>query len=235
MDEITQKWQDEVTRAGSTEKAKILSRFFKTGKGEYGEGDIFAGVTVPVNRAIAKKHFDADLDSIAMMLDSPIHEHRLSGLLALVEKYKKKKELRHEIVNFYLTHTTGINNWDLVDLSAPYIVGDFWNENYDRDTIDRLSRSESMWERRIAIISTLMMIRKGNYSPALLLAERYLDDKHQLIHKATGWVLREVGKKDVSLLLNFLDRHAPAMPRTALRYAIERLDKEKRAYYMQKK
>lgn len=235
MNETTQKWMEEVTRAGSPEKAQILSRFFKTGKGDYGEGDIFAGVTVPVNRSIAKKYFNADFDTIALMLDSPVHEHRLSGLLALVEKYKKKKEMRPAIVDFYLDHTAGINNWDLVDLSAPYIVGDYWNENYDTTTIDRLSRSVSMWERRIAIVSTLMMIRKGNYSPALLLARRYLDDKHPLIHKATGWVLREVGKKDCNALLDFLDRHSASMPRTALRYAIERLDKEKRVYYMQKK
>ena len=152
-------WKSEINNAGSTEKAKILSRFFKTGKGEYGEGDIFVGVTVPANREIAKKHFEADFPTIKSMLDSTIHEHRLSGLLALVQKYKKKKTERAEIVKFYLTLTDRINNWDLVDLSAPYILGDYLNENYDETIIEKLSNSPSIWERRIAIVDTLLMLR----------------------------------------------------------------------------
>ncbi|MDE6809531.1 MAG: DNA alkylation repair protein [Muribaculaceae bacterium] len=233
--EITEKWKSELGAAGSREKAQILSRFFKTGKGEYGEGDIFVGITVPINRSISKKYFEADFNDIAVMLASPIHEYRLSGLLALVEKYKKQKTMRADIVRFYLDHTAAINNWDLVDLSAPYIVGDYWNENYDATTIDRLSYAESIWDRRIAIVATLMMIRKGNHSPALMLSERYLGDKHPLIHKATGWMLRETGKKNREALINFLDRFAPSMPRTALRYAIEHLDKETRVHYMKMK
>ncbi len=225
-------WKSEINNAGSTEKAKILSRFFKTGKGEYGEGDIFVGVTVPANREIAKKHFEADFPTIKSMLDSTIHEHRLSGLLALVQKYKKKKTERAEIVKFYLTLTDRINNWDLVDLSAPYILGDYLNENYDETIIKKLSNSPSIWERRIAIVSTLMMIRKNNIRLALELSEKYLTDTHPLIHKATGWVLREVGKKNQQVLIDFLDKNTSIMPRTALRYAIERLDKETRTHYL---
>ncbi|MDE6643432.1 MAG: DNA alkylation repair protein [Muribaculaceae bacterium] len=225
-------WKSEIDQAGSPEKAKILSRFFKTGKGEYGEGDIFVGVTVPVNREIAKKYFEADFSTLKSMLDSPIHEHRLSGLLALVQKYKKKKGDRDAIVKFYLTLTDRINNWDLVDLSAPYILGDYLNENYDQSIIEKISNSSSIWERRIAIVATLAMIRKNNINLALELSRKYLTDTHPLIHKATGWILREVGKKDEKALLDFLDKHTPMMPRTTLRYAIERLDKETRTHYI---
>ena len=225
-------WKSEINEAGSADKAKILSRFFKTGKGEYGEGDIFVGVTVPVNREIAKKYSEADFSTIKSMLDSPIHEHRLSGLLALVQKYKKQKTNRTDIVKFYLSQTKNINNWDLVDLSAPYILGEYLNTNYDQSIIDQLSNSQSMWERRIAIVSTLTMIRKNNIDLALKLSEKYLTDTQPLIHKATGWILREVGKKDEKSLIDFLDKHTPTMPRTALRYAIERLDKDTRTHYI---
>lgn len=225
-------WKSEINEAGSADKAKILSRFFKTGKGEYGEGDIFVGVTVPVNREIAKKYSEADFSTIKSMLDSPIHEHRLSGLLALVQKYKKQKSNRGEIVKFYLTLTDRINNWDLVDLSAPYILGDYLNKNYDSEIIEKLSNSPSIWERRIAIVATLMMIRQNNINLALELSRKYLTDTQPLIHKATGWILREVGKKDEKSLIDFLDKHTPIMPRTALRYAIERLDKDTRTHYI---
>ena len=167
-------WKSEINEAGSADKAKILSRFFKTGKGEYGEGDIFVGVTVPVNREIAKKYSEADFSTIKSMLDSPIHEHRLSGLLALVQKYKKQKNNRTDIVKFYLSQTKNINNWDLVDLSAPYILGEYLNANYDQSIIDQLSNSQSMWERRIAIVSTLTIIRKNDIDLALKLSEKYL-------------------------------------------------------------
>ena len=225
-------WKSEINEAGSADKAKILSRFFKTGKGEYGEGDIFVGVTVPVNREIAKKYSEADFSTIKSMLNSPIHEHRLSGLLALVQKYKKQKNNHTDIVKFYLSQTKNINNWDLVDLSAPYILGEYLNTNYDQSIIDQLSNSQSMWERRIAIVSTLTMIRKTNIDLALKLSEKYLTDTQPLIHKATGWILREVGKKDEKSLIDFLDKHTPTMPRTALRYAIERLDKDTRTHYI---
>lgn len=225
-------WKSEINEAGSADKAKILSRFFKTGKGEYGEGDIFVGVTVPVNREIAKKYSEADFSTIKSMLNSPIHEHRLSGLLALVQKYKKQKNNHTDIVKFYLSQTKNINNWDLVDLSAPYILGEYLNTNYDQSIIDQLSNSQSMWERRIAIVSTLTMIRKNNIDLSLKLSEKYLTDTQPLIHKATGWILREVGKKDEKSLIDFLDKHTPTMPRTALRYAIERLDKDTRTHYI---
>ena len=225
-------WKSEINEAGSADKAQILSRFFKTGKGEYGEGDIFVGVTVPVNRKIAKKYSEADFSTIKSMLNSPIHEHRLSGLLALVQKYKKQKNNHTDIVKFYLSQTKNINNWDLVDLSAPYILGEYLNTNYDQSIIDQLSNSQSMWERRIAIVSTLTMIRKNNIDLSLKLSEKYLTDTQPLIHKATGWILREVGKKDEKSLIDFLDKHTPTMPRTALRYAIERLDKDTRTHYI---
>lgn len=231
---MTEKWQNELRNAARAEKIKILSSFFKTGKGEYGEGDIFIGVTVPDNRAIAKKYSNLPLDAIERMLTHEIHEFRLSGLLALVERFKKAKstDARREIADFYVSHGTNANNWDLVDLSAPYILGAFHLESPDSSLLDTLSRSDNIWLQRIAIVSTLMAIRHNRFSDTLHLAQRYLPHPHPLIHKATGWMLREIGKRDEAVLLGFLDEFATSMPRTALRYAIERLTPETRNHYM---
>lgn len=222
----------------SEKKATTLRRFFKTGKGEYGEGDIFIGVTVPQIRGTACENIDASDSDIAKLLDSPVHEHRMCGLLIHVEQFRRARrspERRKEITEFYLAHARKANNWDLVDLSAPKILGEWLLENPAPTLLDCLSRSDSLWEQRIAIVATLTMIRAGRFADTLRLAERYLTHPHPLMHKATGWMLREIGKKDISVLLAFLDRHSATMPRTALRYAIEKLPPEQRLYYMQKK
>lgn len=226
-------WKKEITSKSNPEKAKILSGFFKTGKGQYGEGDIFLGLTVPQNREIAKKHFYASFDTISELLQSPIHEFRISALFALVIKFKKHKEeqKRIEIVKFYLSHTYYINNWDLVDLSCGYILGEYML-NHPHDILIKLSNSKNMWEQRIAIVSTITLIRNKQFDTTLYLAEKYLNHTHDLIHKATGWMLREMGKQDADILRNFLNKHAQNMPRTTLRYAIEKFTPEERKKYL---
>ncbi len=231
---MIERWQGELMKAAREDKAEILSSFFKTGKGEYGEGDIFAGITVPDNRAVARRFYKAPMRDIEAMLYHPTHEFRLSALLALVHRYKRAKEdaERQEIVDFYLVNAHRCNNWDLVDLSAPYILGEHLLSHPSPTLLDSLSRSGNLWRERIAIVATLMLIRHHRFDNTLRLAERYLPHPHPLIHKATGWMLREMGKRDENALLKFLDSHCREMPRTALRYAIERLDSEKRRYYM---
>jgi 3-methyladenine DNA glycosylase AlkD len=218
------------------EKAKILQGFFKTGPGQYGEGDIFLGIVVPEQRKIAKKHRDLVLKEIQKLLSSKIHEYRLTGLFVLVDKYKRAdlKE-RKAIFDFYLknAHLGNINNWDLVDLSAPNIVGDFLLDK-DRKILYKLSGSKSLWERRIAILSTFAFIRQSQFEGTLNISEVLLKDEHDLIHKSVGWMLREVGKRDQKVLEAFLEKHCKKMPRTMLRYAIEKMDYCKRKKYMEK-
>lgn len=230
---VAEKWKSELMTLANPEKAKILSRFFKTGKGEYGEGDIFIGITVPQNRAVTKKYLNAQFDDIEKLLHSPIHELRLSALLALVLKFKKHKDdnTHKSIVDFYLANTSYINNWDLVDLSCLYILGEYLYEQ-PHDVLFHLSESNNMWEQRIAIVSTLAFIRKGKFDTTLVLAEKFLTHKHDLMHKATGWMLREIGKKNIDILRAFLEKHAHNMPRTALRYAIEKFTPEERKHYL---
>jgi len=214
------------------EQAKNLQRFFKTGKGEYGEGDIFLGIKVPVQRDIAKKYSGLSLPKIQELLKSKIHEHRLTGLIILSNKYKEsKEEEKANIFNFYLKNTKNINNWDLVDVTAPNIVGHFLFDKKKNILYD-LARSADLWERRIAIVSTFDFIKKQEFQETLALSEILLDDKHDLIHKAVGWMLREVGKKDKVVLENFLKQHYKIMPRTMLRYAIEHFPEEKRKMYL---
>ncbi|MFH1503688.1 MAG: DNA alkylation repair protein [Candidatus Diapherotrites archaeon] len=214
------------------EQAKLLQRFFKTGKGEYGEGDIFLGIKVPVQRKIAEKYKELNLIKINELLKSKIHEHRLVGLIILVNKYKSSSEKEKEnLFHFYLNNTKFINNWDLVDLSAPNIVGDFLL-NKDRKILYSLANSENLWNRRIAIISTFNFIRKKEFEDALTISEILLKDKQDLIHKAVGWMLREIGKKDETILENFLRFHYKHMPRIMLRYAIEKFPEEKRKRYL---
>jgi 3-methyladenine DNA glycosylase AlkD len=214
------------------EKAKILSRFFKTGKGQYGEGDIFLGVMVPGQRRIAKKYSGLSLGNISRLLSSKIHEHRLVALFILVNKYKKADpEGKGEIADIYLKHARHINNWDLVDLSAPNILGDYLLDK-DRSVLYRLAGSRNLWKRRIAIMSTFKFIRNNDFADTLRIAELLLNDTHDLIHKATGWMLREVGKRDLKTEEAFLDSHGDKMPRTMLRYAIERFEEKRRRYYL---
>ncbi len=217
------------------ENAKILASFFKIGKGQYGEGDIFFGINVPQLRRIAKRYASLSLKDIRHLLCSNIHEHRLVALLVLVDRYQKTdKQGKETLAAFYLDNSTRINNWDLVDLSAPYILGDHLYDN-DAAVLHRLAASENLWERRISIVATFAFIRKNRFKETLQIAESLLYDRHDLIHKAVGWMLREVGKRDLISLERFLKDHADTMPRTMLRYAIERFAASKRRYWMHKK
>lgn len=211
------------------EKAKIYQRFFKTGKGEYGEGDVFIGLTVPQQRSVAKKYSDLPLDQVKILLHSEIHEHRLVAILILVHKFQKKQD--RAIVSLYLKNRECINNWDLVDLSAHKIIGAYL-ENRNRKTLYKLAKSKSLWDRRIAIIATFWFINNNDFKDSLKIADILVNDKHDLIHKAVGWMLREIGKKDLKAEESFLNKHYKTMPRTMLRYAIERFKKKKKDFYM---
>jgi len=216
------------------ERAKNLSWFFKTGKGQYGEGDVFLGITVPEQRKVAKKYTDLSLNDLQELLNSEIHEHRFTALLILISKYRKAEESsKKEIFDFYLRNTKNINNWDLVDLSAPRIIGDYLL-NKDRTTLFKLARSNSLWERRISILSTFTFIDNCDFEDALSISELLLHDEHDLIHKAVGWALREIGKRDQNVEEKFLTKHYPNVPRTMLRYAVEKFDEKKRKKYLTK-
>lgn len=262
----------ELQKLASSQKAKASAWFFKTGKGQYGEGDQFIGVTVPEQRKVAKQFRDLPLVELAKLLTSPIHEHRLTALFILVWQYQHAHEISpnpslqkrgtppfrkgrlggisgpREIVDFYLAHRKHVNNWDLVDSSASYILGDYLLTHPNDGVIlsvhqtriegsgrilHTLATSKSLWDRRIAIIATGAFIQHSQFDDTLHLAELLLADKEDLMHKATGWMLREVGKRDESVLRVFLDKHAAHMPRTMLRYAIEKLPPADRKHYMQ--
>ncbi|KAA6342720.1 hypothetical protein EZS27_009558 [termite gut metagenome] len=213
-------------------KREYLPKFFKTGKGQYGEGDKFLGVIVPNTRLVAKKYKDESFETLAELLQSEWHECRLCALLMLVERFKKSdEEGRSCIYNFYLSQTKRINNWDLVDLSAPNIVGTYLLDK-SRDNLYSLAASLLLWDQRIAIVSTITLIKNNDFIDIIRLSEILLNHKHDLMHKAVGWMLREMGKKDNDLLVQFLEKHAAVMPRTMLRYAIEKFEEEERRYYM---
>ncbi len=232
----TEAWKNLLNEAADPEKIKILSSFFKTGKGEYREGDVFIGLTVPANRAISKKFFDVPFLTIEEMLNSPIHEFRLAALLALVERYHRHREPkeRKAILDFYLANVTHINNWDLVDLSAPQIVGQYVADNNDIALLLHLSRSDKMWTQRIAIVATYTLIKLKQLDCTYEIADRYMVHPHPLIHKATGWMLREAGKRDPERLISYIESRKEVMPRTTLRYAIERFDRTTRDRLMQR-
>jgi 3-methyladenine DNA glycosylase AlkD len=225
----------ELETYSTPEKREFLPYFFKTGKGQYGEGDKFLGVVVPDIRKVAKKYKDISSGELAGLLNSEYHECRLCALLILVEVFRKTKDeaKRKEIVDFYLSHTHRINNWDLVDLSAKDIVGEYLVDK-DRDILYRLADSSLLWDQRIAVVATFAFIRRNDHKDILALSEKLLHHKHDLMHKATGWMLRETGKKNKESLVGFLDRHYKEMPRTMLRYSIEKLTPEERAFYMKK-
>lgn len=220
-------WQNELIAEGSEEKRKVLERFFKTGKGEYGEGDRFIGVTVPANRAISKKYHKSSMEEILAMIESDIHEFRLAGLLALVERYKKAKgtDEKGKITDFYLEHCHKANNWDLVDLSAPYILGEELAKGRRREVSEQLLASGNLWRERVAIVSTLALIRKGDIETPLATASRLLGHPHDLIKKATGWVMRECGKKDSESLRRFMKENIGRIQAITMSYAIEKFDK----------
>lgn len=214
-------------------KAKILSGFFKTGRGEYGENDKFLGVVVPIIRKIVRKYNNLDQREIDILIKSKFHEERLVALLILVEKFHEALEdERAQIFDYYLENTRYINNWDLVDLTAPHIVGSYLF-NKEKKILHQLAKSKNLWKRRISIIATFYFIRNGDGDETLKISRILLHDKHDLIHKAVGWMIRELGKR-VSLQKEeeFLDKHAKEMPRTMLRYAIERFPEKKRRKYL---
>lgn len=225
----------ELRKIGSREKAASSAWFFKTGKGQYGEGDVFLGVTVPEQRSLAQGYIDLSFLETTTLLKSKIHECRLTALIILVGQSKKGDEsYRNKIVKFYLAHTRYINNWDLVDVSASYILGSHLL-NKERAVLYSLVKSKNIWERRIAIVATHALIRAGNFGDTLALSEILLTDKEDLMHKAVGWMLREVGKKDRPTLVKFLKANAHHMPRTALRYSIEHFSDLERKKFMQMK
>jgi 3-methyladenine DNA glycosylase AlkD len=202
--------------------------WFKTGKGEYGEGDKFIGVSVPLERAIAEKHRHLELDEIEELLESGIHEHRYTGLLILVAQYQAgDAAARQRVFDFYMSHTRRVNNWDLVDTSAPYIVGEHLVSR-SRRVLYRLAKSSEWWERRIAMVATAAFIDRGDLNETFAIATQLLADKHDLIHKAIGWMLRETGTQSRAAMIKFLKRNYSHMPRTALRYAIEHLPEAQR-------
>ena len=227
-----EKIQKYLRQFASKEKARLLQGFFKTGPGQYGEGDKFLGVMVPNIRRTVKEFSGAPLSEVLKILRSSFHEERVLALLLMVHKFEKgDDDARKRVYTLYLKNTKYINNWDLVDLSAPKIVGPYLDGG-SRSLLYRFVRSKNLWERRIAILSTFPYIRKGDFADALALSETLLADDHDLIHKAVGWMLREVGKKDVAVLEGFLRKHHRRMPRTTLRYAIERFPEEKRKKYL---
>jgi len=229
------KLKKELKTLANPEKAGLLQRFFKTGPGQYGEGDVFYGVMVPQQRQLSKRFVQLSLCDLEKLLHSKIHEERLTALIILVDKFKKADDIeKKKIYNLYLENTKWINNWDLVDLTAPHIVGG-WLFDKDRKILYRLADSKNLWERRIAVLAAFYFIRQGENQDVLRLAKRLLNDKHDLMHKAVGWMLREVGKNcGEKTLTDFLDQYYQKMPRTMLRYSIEKLTENKRQKYLKK-
>jgi 3-methyladenine DNA glycosylase AlkD len=224
--------QDQLRSLGSPEAAAFAARYFRTGPGQYGEGDVFLGIRVPVLRALAREYRSLPEDETLSLLKSPIHEDRFLALLILCLVASRGDEAtRRRVHDLYLANTQFINNWDLVDTSAREIVGNYLIDK-PRDRLDRLARSKDLWERRIAIVATHAFIGRSEFADTLRLAEHLLEDHHDLIHKATGWMLREVGKRNQAVLEGFLTRHYRVMPRTMLRYAIERFPEKLRKAYL---
>lgn len=231
-----EKLRTKVKLKSSLKRAKVLMRFFKTGKGDYGEGDVFIGLTVPESRKIAHSYKDLRLFQLKLLLRSKIHEERLIALLILVDKFQKgDSDSQEEIYHFYLKHTKFINNWDLIDLTADKIVGSFLL-NKPKELLFKLAKSKILWERRMAIIATFCFIKeRKEYEYTFRIAEVLINDSHELIHKAVGWMLREVGKRiSEKTEEDFLHKYCKIMPRIMLRYAVERFPEEKRQKYLNK-
>lgn len=225
---------EELKKLSDQERAAHLQKYFKTGKGEYGEGDVFLGLRVPAVRKIAKKFNNLSIDEAEKFLQSPYHEERLFALFILVDLFKKgNEEDKKKIYELYLKNTNFINNWDLVDVSAGPIVGAYLFKR-KKETIYKLAQSENLWERRIAIMATFYFIAQNEFTDTLEIAEMLLNDKEDLIHKAVGWMLREIGKRNLEVEENFLKKHYLNMPRTMLRYAIEKFPEDKRKSYLKK-
>jgi len=227
------KIQSDFKKLTDVKRAKIKARFFKTGLGQYAEGDKFIGVTVPQTRLIARKYEHLDTKDFATLIKSPIHEERLCALLILVNQFERgDSKTRDKIFKFYLANTAYVNNWDLVDLTADKIVGAYLG-NKEKDILFKLAKSKNLWEKRISIVATFHLIKSGEPKYTLRIAKILMRDNHDLIHKSVGWMLREVGKRcSEKTLTNFLDQYADTMPRTMLRYAIERFPQKKRLKYL---
>lgn len=226
----------QIDALGNPEDAKILQRFFKTAPGEYGEGDVFVGVKVPVQRKLAKHHRELALEEIDKLLASEVHEHRSVGLIILTERSKRADlDEARELYDFYLARTDRINNWDLVDLSCRDVVGGYLHSTHNPEPLGLLATSDLIWDRRIAIVSTWCFTKSDNLVPCFAIAEQLLNDREDLIHKAVGWMLREAGKRDEAALEVFLGEHAANMPRTALRYSIEHMTPERREHWRSQK
>lgn len=219
------------------EKAKNMQRYFKTGKGEYGEGDIFLGLSVPEQRQIVKEFYQKiNFNQLQELLDSPIHEHRLTAIFILVLQYEKSKDdsFRDNLIDFYLRNTQRMNNWDLVDSGCYKILGHYAFHRNKEEILFHLSSSENLWGKRIAVVSTMYFIKKNSLDLPLEIIHENLFHSHDLMHKANGWMLREIGEKDDAKLKDFLDEFASKIPRTTLRYAIEKFDPILRKYYLEK-
>jgi 3-methyladenine DNA glycosylase AlkD len=217
------------------EKAEFFPKFFKTGKGEYGEGDLFLGVTVPDQRSVAKEYYSKiSLKELSELLSSKYHEHRLTALFMLISQFEKTKDIKvkNEIVEFYFNHLPYVNNWDLVDSSCYKILGRYAFENQKEDLLRKLSDSEEMWHKRIAVVGTMHYVKKGSFDLTKEFVTNNLKHSHDLMHKANGWLLREMGQKNEMELINYLNQYYKDMPRTCLRYAIEKLDEEVRQDYL---
>ena len=222
----------QIRRQASPKRAKINQWFFKTGPGEYGEGDRFIGLTLPQIRGLVKQHRDLTQNELGQLLRSPIHEERLLALLVLVDQYRRGDgREKSRIYRFTVKSFRRINNWDLVDCSVEHLIGaHLWNRS--KTPLTQWARSRVLWERRIAIVATFYFIRRHRFTETLAIARLLLDDPEDLLHKATGWMLREVGKRDLGALENFLKKHYRVMPRTMLRYAIERFPERRRKAYL---
>ena len=235
MSDLLRKLRAKMKQLADKKVAETMRWFFKTGSGEYGEGDVFIGLKVPVQRKLAREFGDLSFAELQKLLNSTIHEERLISLLVLIDKYQKSDEGdKEKIFNFYLKNKEGINNWDLVDISAPKIIGKHLLMK-DKILLVKFAKSGNLWERRIAILSTQEFIKHNEYLSTLKIAKILLNDEHDLIHKAVGWMLREIGKKEIEVEEKFLKTHYKKMPRTMLRYAIEKFPEVKRKKYLQGK
>lgn len=230
--------KEELRKLANPERAKNSARYFKTGKGEYGEGDKFLGITVPEIRKLVKNYRELDFSDIDKLLHSQFHEERLLALLILVSQFEKgDQKTQEKIFAYYLANTKYINNWDLVDLTAPNIIGEYLRQQKDSgqtrmtDLLYKLAKSKNLWERRISIIAAFAFIRNNSFDEALKISEILLHDKHDLIHKAVGWMLREIGKRNQEVEKNFLDQYAKKMPRTMLRYSLEKFSAAEKKDY----
>ena len=229
---------NELLSVADPEKAAFLQRFFKTGKGQYAEGDVFLGIVVPLTRDIVKRSPELPFSEIQILIDSEYHEARLAGFLLLGKQFKKEKSNKFrqkEIFDFYLQNARKANNWDLVDVTCRDVIGQYLLETEEeRDVLYRLAESDNLWEQRIAVVSTWTFIKYKQFDDTFALVEKLINHKHDLMHKAMGWMLREVGKKDKDRLTDFLEIHHKKLPRTSLRYAIEHFSPEEKAHFMKK-